>query len=244
MVTGLPEVQAGTSRERIARLVDEFGRRFSAELDIKLDNSDRDEVFRWFVASILFGARISEKIAIKTYRKFMENGFDSADRIVEAGWDRLVEVLDSGGYARYDFKTATKMLEVMKNLKDRFGGDLCRLHAEASSPTDLEMKIKQLGKGIGDVTVSIFLRELRGIWRHADPPLQELAITAAQSLGLTRRKGKDEAERLAILKDLQVLWSRNRIEGKSFIDFETALVRYGKDVLRKKMHGNRRSTCR
>jgi endonuclease III len=244
MLRGLPVVQAGTSREKIARLVDRFGRRFSAELDITLDNSDKDEVFRWFVASILFGARISEKIAIKTYRKFMENNLDTVDRIVEAGWDKLVEVLDSGGYARYDFKTATKILEVMKNLRDRYGGNLCQLHAEASNPSDLEMKIKQLGKGIGDVTVSIFLRELRGIWRYADPPLQELAVTAARSLGLTRREGKDEAEKLAILKELQRLWSRNRIKGKSFIDFETALVRYGKDVLRKKMRGSIRSTGR
>ncbi|MEM2942074.1 MAG: hypothetical protein QXT81_01475 [Candidatus Bathyarchaeia archaeon] len=244
MLRGSPVVQVGNSRERIARLVDRFGRRFSEELDIKLDHSDKDEVFKWFVASILFGSRISEKIAIKTYRKFMENGLDTPDRIVEAGWDRLVEVLDSGGYARYDFKTATKMIEVMKNLRGRYRGDLRRLHAEASSPADLEMKIKQLGKGIGDVTVSIFLRELRGIWRYADPPLQELAITAAQSLGLTKREGRDEAEKLAILKELRRLWSRNRIKGKSFIDFETALVRYGKDVLRKKMLGSRRSTGR
>jgi hypothetical protein len=164
----------------------------------------------------------------------MENGLKSPDEIVKAGWDMLVEILDSGGYARYDFKTATKLLEVMSNLKEWYKGDLNLLHAAASDPRDLEVKIKQLGKGIGDVTASIFLRELRGVWRNADPPLQELAIAAARSLGLTSKRGKDEAGRLAILKELQELWSRNLVEGRSFVDFEAGLVRYGKDVVRKR----------
>ena len=231
---GKPRIRTRSIKGTIEELMDKFGRRFSTDLGIKLETSDKDEVFKWFVASILFGARISEKIAIKTYHRFVENGLDTPDSIIRAGWDRLVEVLDSGGYARYDFKTATKMLEVMKSLKDRYKGDLNLLHTGASDPRDLEVKIMQLGKGIGDVTASIFLRELRGVWRNADPPLQELAITAARSLGLTSKRGKDEAGRLAILRELQELWARNQVEGRSFVDFEAALVRYGKDVVRKR----------
>jgi len=227
-------IRSSSLKGRMLELVDRFGKRFSEELGIALESSDRDEVFKWFIASILFGARISEKIAAKTYHKFMENGLQTPESIVRAGWDRLVEVLDSGGYARYDFKTATKMLEVMKNLEDQYKGDLNLLHAAASDSRDLEVKIKQLGKGIGDVTASIFLRELRGIWSKADPPLQELAISAARGLGLTKKRGRDDVERLTILKELQDLWSRNHVEGKSFVDFEAALVRYGKDVVRKR----------
>lgn len=227
-------IRSSSLKGRMLELVDRFGKRFSEELGITLESSDRDEVFKWFIASILFGARISEKIAAKTYHKFMENGLQTPESIVRAGWDRLVEVLDSGGYARYDFKTATKMLEVMKNLEDQYKGDLNLLHAAASDSRDLEVKIKQLGKGIGDVTASIFLRELRGIWSKADPPLQELAISAARGLGLTKKRGRDDVERLTILKELQDLWSRNHVGDKSFVDFEAALVRYGKDVVRKR----------
>jgi hypothetical protein len=234
MMKGSPRIRTGTLKGTLEELVDRFGGRFSTELGISLEASDKDEVFKWFVASMLFGARISEKIAVKTYQRFMENGLKSPDEIVKAGWDMLVEILDSGGYARYDFKTATKLLEVMSNLKEWYKGDLNLLHAAASDPRDLEVKIKQLGKGIGDVTASIFLRELRGVWRNADPPLQELAIAAARSLGLTSKRGKDEAGRLAILKELQELWSRNLVEGRSFVDFEAGLVRYGKDVVRKR----------
>jgi hypothetical protein len=39
---------------------------------------------------------------------------------VKTGWDGLVSTLDAGGYVRYDFKTATKLLEVMKNLIDQY----------------------------------------------------------------------------------------------------------------------------
>jgi len=45
-------------------------RLYSEELGINLaDNTDK-ELFKWFLASILFGARISETIAKHTYLTF------------------------------------------------------------------------------------------------------------------------------------------------------------------------------
>ena len=41
-------------------------------------------------------------------------GVLSPSKILETGWDGLVEILDEGGYTRYDFKTATKILEIAK----------------------------------------------------------------------------------------------------------------------------------
>ena len=105
-------------RESIRALLDKLGGRFSAALGINLDQGDSHEVFKWFLASILYGARISETIANNTYRVFEKNGVLSPDRILETGWDGLVLLLDVGGYVRYDFKTATKLLEVMAALKD------------------------------------------------------------------------------------------------------------------------------
>ncbi|MGQ9543056.1 MAG: hypothetical protein ACUVTM_03040 [Candidatus Bathyarchaeia archaeon] len=217
----------------LEELLSKYGRRFSTELGIRLEGSDRGEVFKWFIASILYGARISVKIASNTYRRFVEAGLSSPERIIEAGWDRLVEVLDSGGYARYDFKTATKILEVVGNLEERYGGDLNLLHSEASGPRDLEGRIKGLGKGLGDVTVKIFLRELRGVWSKADPPPHDLAIEAAVKLGLIRGKVMVEEDRFRVLGDLKSLWLRNRIEGKDFVDFESALARCGIEMRRR-----------
>ncbi|MBS7626953.1 hypothetical protein KEJ51_07985 [Candidatus Bathyarchaeota archaeon] len=217
----------------LEELLSRYGRRFSTELGIRLEGSDKCEIFKWFIASVLYGARIPVRVASKTYRKFVEKRLTSPEKIIEVGWDRLVEVLDSGGYARYDFKTATKLLEVVSNLEERYCGDLNILHSEASDPRDLEQRIRDLGKGIGNVTVNIFLRELRGVWSKADPLPQNIAIEAAAALGLISGKVGVEEDRLRILNDLKSLWLGNRVEGWDFVDFESALVRYGLEVLRR-----------
>jgi hypothetical protein len=57
-----------------------------------------------------------------------------------------------------------KLLEVMRHLVDQYHGDLNQLHHAAKDARDLERRLKALGKGIGEVTVQIFLRELRDLW--------------------------------------------------------------------------------
>lgn len=178
-------------KERIAhKLIANIGGSYSRELGIGLESLNPTELFKWFFASLLFGARISEGIAIHTFWEFQKEGLDSAQKILERGWDGLVEVLDRGGYVRYDFKTATKLLEVCGNLQRRYGGDLNLLHQQSRDPRDLENRLKELGKGIGEVTVNIFLRELRGIWEKANPPLQGFALEAALNLGLVSSSQK------------------------------------------------------
>ena len=215
-------------KELIKALLDRMGGRFSTALGINLDQGDSREIFKWFLASILYGARISEAIASNTYREFERSGVLSPDRILETGWDGLVQILDAGGYVRYDFKTATKLLEVMAALKERFGGDLNALHAQAQSPHDLEQKLMDLGRGIGPVTVNIFLRELRDVWKKADPLPQDLAVMAARNLGLVQAD-----ERRKILSELRAVWERHAPPGWTFADFESALVRLGKDYCRR-----------
>ena len=113
------------------------------------------------MASVLFGAPITETSVIKTYRCFKKREVVTLTKILETGWNVLVEILDEGGYTRYDFKTADKLLEVIGNLNTKYGGCLNKLHDDATDSLDLEKRLKELGKGIGDVTVGIFLRELQ-----------------------------------------------------------------------------------
>jgi len=150
--------------------------------ELGLDLSKPEERFKWFLASILFAKRISAEIAKKTYRQFEDERLTTVDRILEAGWDRLVQVLDSGGYVRYDFSTASNLLGIMKELKEGYG-DLEGLHSQSSGPADLERRLMKF-KGIGPVGVSIFLRELRGIWEKAEPEPSGMAIQTAQRIGL------------------------------------------------------------
>ncbi len=218
------EVTANGIRS-VADLVQKLGARFSRELGIDVTGGQSVEIFKWFLASVLFGARISETIAVRTYREFEKQRLLSPKSIVSRGWDGLVKVLDRGGYVRYDFKTATKLLEVCRTLRKSYGGDLNALHATATDMADLEERLRALGKGIGDVTVNIFLRELRGVWSKAEPLPSDLVVEAAKALGLLLPKACKERRRaLALLKER---WTAEGNRPQDFVDFEAALLRWG-----------------
>jgi len=215
-------------REATNLLIEKLGQKYSDILEINLKSREDKEIFKWFLAAVLFGAPITESAVIKTYKCFEEHGVQTPRKILETGWDGLVEILDEGSYTRYDFKTADKLLEVMNRLVTQYEGSLNLLHRHASDSLDVEKRLKDLGKGIGDVTVSIFLRELRDIWKKADPKPTPLVVLAAKNLGIIREEQTEKA-----LKELREFWRRNRIVKKSFTHFETALLRLGKDFCRK-----------
>ena len=153
---------------------------YSEELGLNLTKPE--DRFKWFLASVLFAKRISAEIAKETYLYFEQEELTSPTAIMQAGWDSLVEVLDSGGYTRYDFSTATNILGIVKTLKEKYGS-LERLHAESGSPSDLEKRLLEF-RGVGPVGVNIFLRELRGIWEKAKPKPSPMAIATAKKIGL------------------------------------------------------------
>ncbi len=200
------------------------GGRYAGGLGVDLASPDAGERFKWLLAALLYGARISESLATRTWRQFAARGVLSPERIAATGWDGLVALLDAGGYARYDYKTATKLLAVCEALLRDYGGNLDVLHAAAADQRDLESRIKALGKGIGDTTVGIFLREMRGVWDKAEPPLSRLALDAATALGYLRAGPHDPDQALA---GLQRLWAADGQSAAGFADFESALVREG-----------------
>jgi hypothetical protein len=215
--------------QKLKELVEKFGEKYSGILGIDLSSGRDEEIFKWFLASVLFGAPITESSVIRTYRCFEKYDVLTPRRLLKTGWDGLVKILDEGSYTRYDFKTADKLLAVMQNLTEKYDGSLNLIHVKASDELDLEIRLKALGKGIGDVTVSIFLRELRGVWEKANPNPTSLEVLAAKELGIIKRDATAEDS----LKQLKVFWTRNRVAGKSFVNFETALLRMGKDIRRK-----------
>jgi len=216
-------------RENVKTIVENFGRKYSEILGINLTDGKDEEIFKWFLASILFGAPITETSVMKTYQCFQKHNALTPRQILKTGWDGLVQVLDEGSYTRYDFKTADKLLEVMRNLTEKYNGSLNSLHEKSSDTQDLENRLKTLGKGIGNITVSIFLRELRDIWKKVTPRPTSLVIMAAKNLGVIRDKATENS-----LKQLEDFWAESKVAGKSFVNFETALLRLAKDFCRKR----------
>lgn len=215
-------------QKTVKALLEKLGKRYSRVLGINLNSGKDEEIFKWFLASVLFGAPITETSVIKTYKCFQKYEVLTPKRILETEWDGIVRILDEGSYTRYDFKTADKLLEVMRNLMEKFNGSLNLLHSRASNAKDLENRLKDLGKGIGDVTVSIFLRELREVWEKAKPNPTSLVVSAAKNLGIVENETDENA-----LKQLEDFWAKNKVAGESFINFETALLRLGKNFCRK-----------
>ena len=131
----------------------------SEELGIDLRSGREPELFKWFLACLLFGKPIQQEVARRTYLEFRKEGLIAPKKILEAGWDRLVEVLDRGHYVRYDYSTATKLLEVSKELSEKYEG-LTGLLRSAKSEKQLSDKLL-LFRGIGPVTAGIFIRDLK-----------------------------------------------------------------------------------
>lgn len=163
-------------------------RLYSEELDIDLKKNDDKELFKWFLASILFGARISETIAKNTYKAFENYDLLEPKKILDAGWDMLVDpVMREGGYVRYDWKTSTQILKNCEMLMTEYNGSLKNLHKEAKDNTDLEKKLMDF-YGIGSVTANIFLRELRPLWRKSDPEPLPIVKKVAEKYGIDIKK--------------------------------------------------------
>ena len=217
----------------ISALLKVFPKTYSEELGINLELRTSNEIFKWFLAALLFGKPIRESSAIKTYKCFINHGLTNPEKILAAGWGKLVEILDEGGYTRYDFSTADKLLKVMRTLVEKYHGDLNLLHRSSKDLGELKSKLKDLGKGIGDVTIQIFLRELRETW-NVEVELSKFTILAAEKLKLIESTGPSQA-----LKELKEIWDKYKVEGKSFANLETALLRLGKNYCRK----NKCSSC-
>lgn len=211
-----------------ATLVKELGGGYASTLGIDLTSAQSDEVFKWFLASILLGNRVGEGVAIATYKEFEKACLLSPERVSATGWQSLVDTLDRGGYVMYNFRTAMGLLEATWTLNKKYEGDLNRLHFFARDERDLEKRLRTLGNGIKPATVKLFLRELRELWEKAEPPLAKPSLLASRNLGLTQAIGATSP-----LEELRIKWETNREDQVRFSDFETALTRLGQRYCRK-----------
>jgi endonuclease III len=205
-------------RATLESLLEAQGALFSEELGIRLGNLDPGELFKWFIAALLFGARIRESAAVRTYRELERRDLLTPDALRNADlWD-MIDVMAQGGYSRYDGITTRKLQWAAAKLCEQYAGDLNRLHDSAADSTDLVARLREFW-GVGETTAGIFLRELRGLWPKATPSPGDLAHLAARHLGLG---------------DPVAFWRANAVSGWDFRHLEAALTRMGRDYCRKR----------
>jgi hypothetical protein len=192
-----------------------LGGRYSTELGIDVDAGDA-EVERWFLAATLFGARISAQVAEHTFGVLTRAGLARIAQARHIPWDDLVAWLDEGGYARYDFRTATRLQALSEVVEVRYDGQAALIGRRFVTYPELSAALDVL-PGWGPVTIRLFLRELRGVWPGAQPPLDQRAALGARHLGLP---GQDPAG-----PGLPQLARLAAESGLDLRDLETALVR-------------------
>jgi hypothetical protein len=95
----------------------------------------------------------------------------------------LMTCLDEGGYTRYDFRTADRLQALSEVIGERYGGQAAVIGQTFTTYPELRQALDAL-PGWGPVTIELFLRELRGVWPGAQPPLDQRAAAGASHLGL------------------------------------------------------------
>lgn len=135
---------------------------YSKDLSIHLETKNEIELFKWFLACLLFGKPIQQEVAKKTYFEFVKEELTTPEALIKAGWDHLVKILDKGHYVRYDYSTATKLLDISEELKKRYGSVTSLIH-QSKTATELSKHLQEF-KGIGPTTSRIFLRDIRDIY--------------------------------------------------------------------------------
>ncbi|WP_445996012.1 hypothetical protein ACUWEX_08990 [Okibacterium fritillariae] len=125
-----------------------------ADLDIDPSTGSPVQLYRWLLASLLFGRRIQQEIAAQTYRTLIDHGFTSPARFSTVGREQLRRILDEGGYARFDYIMTDELRDVMPGLADEYGS----VHHLVASSADRDELIERLTAftGIGPVTARIF----------------------------------------------------------------------------------------
>lgn len=131
--------------------------------DLGLDIEKKEKpLFRWFLASYLFGKRIQQNVARQTWEVFMKRGIDTPQKIANHSWQQLVDILGEGNYRRYDESTARNMLNMSKQLLHEYHGNLLNMYDRCGDPESFKKNLQKL-KGVGPTTANIFMREAQPV---------------------------------------------------------------------------------
>jgi hypothetical protein len=167
----------------VRALLDRYPQTFGEDLGIR--RLDRPApLFHLLVMSLLMSARIRWRVAFNAARALLAAGWTTPSRMVEAGWNQRTRTLNAAGYARYDGRTSTMLGATAQVLIDQYGGDLRRLREAAHREPLCERELLEEFKGIGDVGVDIFFREVQVAWPEVYPFADRRALASAQRLDL------------------------------------------------------------
>ncbi|MFP4536763.1 MAG: hypothetical protein ACLFPA_00530 [Dichotomicrobium sp.] len=165
-------------------LLKRYGQTFAAELGIPVARNTPSPLFMLLCAALLYSARIRAEAATHALKALFAQGWTTPKKLAESTWEERVKVLNTHGYARYDESTARMLGETADFLLCEYDGDLRKLREEAGRKPSKERTRLKAFKGVGDVGVNIFFREVQLAWPELYPFADKAALSAAKRLGL------------------------------------------------------------
>nr|WP_300144167.1 hypothetical protein [Propionicimonas sp.] len=135
----------------------------ATDLGIDLSGPTDGQLFKWLVACLLFGTRISQEIAAAAFRALDDDGVLTPRKLADADWQHLVDLLGKGHYRRYDESKARELITLGNDVLERYDGKLSRLPKDADSTAEIKRRLGEF-TGIGPTATRIFLRDVGDAW--------------------------------------------------------------------------------
>jgi endonuclease III len=124
-----------------------------------LAGADEQALFKWLLASFLFGKPIQQAVAERAYRILVEqHGLDTPAKLARCSQQQLVRLLGQARYVRYDISTADRLHKLSRKLLAEYDGIVTAIRQQSPTWHDFAQRLLAF-EGIGPKTVEIFMRE-------------------------------------------------------------------------------------
>lgn len=164
-------------------LLEREGRTYAEEAGIKL--ADRPApLYQLLVLATLLSTRIRAGVAMAAARELFAAGYGTPDAMERASWQARVDALGRGHYRRYDERTAGMLGDGARLCRQRWHGDLRRLHREGGGDVKRLRQLLVEFPGIGPTGADIYLREVQAVWPDLRPYVDRRVAAGAQRLHL------------------------------------------------------------
>ena len=168
----------------IKKLLDRFGTTFAEEHGIRIADGTPSPLFQLLVFCLLSSNRVNHGIASTAFAALKKEGWITAEGMSGSSWQDRVNALHRGRYGEYQEQYAGYLGDAAEHCVKTYGGDLRLLREEAGREPNAERERLKGFKGIGDVGVDLFFREVQVAWEEHRGFLDGKAEKAADRLGL------------------------------------------------------------
>ncbi|HQO77435.1 MAG TPA: hypothetical protein PLG17_02865 [Thermodesulfobacteriota bacterium] len=166
----------------ISIILRKYGRSFSHELSIPIEDNTAPALFQLLTAAVLV-SRARLDCGLRAARLVFDEGWSSPETLAQSTWEERTAVLSQAGYTHHD--TVARVLgDAGDLLLDWYEGDVHQLRQEARyDPIQERILLKKI-TGVGDSAADFFFREVQIIWDEIYPFADRLVSESAALAGL------------------------------------------------------------